>query len=1003
MIDTPFLRMVWAEGEHLCLAIPQKFDDISYFQHRVFNSVEEAAKIAEQLDRSGKDIFFTVGTLKEAQVWDAKKLDKKTNTLGKYVTRTHENIASLRAFILDIDCGEGKPYTDKNAGVRAVHKLCIDAGLPKPTLVDSGGGVHVYFWLSEAIPADQWAAQANKFKEIVSYFGVFADPSRTSDRSSVLRVPGTHNYKIPNNPREVTIMKDGVVTPPEFYFNLFDKLIEEHNIRVLVPKVKNDYGLGSNVESRPPACSKSIYKRCAQMARVKEVGGPVGYQMRASACSIIKLCDEQDFSVLWANDADTARVIDQTEMMQNDSITDNPHLCSRFEENNPGGCDGCKLKGRGTSPIVLGRPMQEDQSYVTREELEVIQAKPSTQLSIAPNLYAQDEVTTVALKPAKDEKFRITHDGIALPLPPYPYKRNGEGHIYIEPKDADGALGDATLVYDGELYPYERVWDAFENCEMIKFRVMLPHDGWREAYVPLWQIVDLKSFSKIISTYGIMPGSNDRTQMLSSYMNAYIKQIQQVSKSTSNYPQLGWQKDASIFVLTDKSYNENGEVENCGVSSALKHSVASFRKRGTLEEWKSVVDVYARPGYEPYAFGHLVGYGSLLFQFSVYHGAIVNMVGDSGSGKSTVLQTINSLFGHPDEAMLTQSDTSNSRMNRIGVFNSICTTYDEITNIDPESLSQFCYAVTQGRDKHRLTQGSTEKANNTRWKMLLASTSNANLMSKLSGLKQDSSAESLRVFEFYINSQNVMEKQEAADIFKKLQDNYGHAGEIFVKYVVQNKDKVKELIRTIQISFDKLANVPNKERYWSEIVSCALAGGVIAKKLDLCSFDINTLMAWAISQIKHMRNIVDDHCKDGRALLVEFLNSAINNTIVVAGGTDKDKSMYVREEPRGQLWCRNEIDVGVMYVSKSEFRKWLTKGGSDFNWVKKTLRESGVLINDDKDKVLSSGSSVSKTGQTRCWMIDLNHADMAGISLTQVRTDMGQQINNVLEIKKGNI
>ena len=63
------------------------------------------------------------------------------------------------------------------------------------------------------------------------------------------------------------------------------------------------------------------------------------------------------------------------------------------------------------------------------------------------------------------------------------------------------------------------------------------------------------------------------------------------------------------------------------------------------------------------------------------------MVGGSGSGKSTVLYTINSIFGHPKEPMLVQTDTYLARINRLGVFNSICVTYDEITNIAEDELS----------------------------------------------------------------------------------------------------------------------------------------------------------------------------------------------------------------------------------------------------------------------------------------------------------------------------
>jgi hypothetical protein len=41
------------------------------------------------------------------------------------------------------------------------------------------------------------------------------------------------------------------------------------------------------------------------------------------------------------------------------NIKGGPYTCSKFEEFNPHGCDGCPNKGTIKSPIVLGREVQE--------------------------------------------------------------------------------------------------------------------------------------------------------------------------------------------------------------------------------------------------------------------------------------------------------------------------------------------------------------------------------------------------------------------------------------------------------------------------------------------------------------------------------------------------------------------------------------------------------------------------------------------------------------------
>lgn len=118
-----------------------------------------------------------------------------------------------------------------------------------------------------------------------------------------------------------------------------------------------------------------IYKRCAQMARVKELGGPVGYGLRSCAASIIKLSKEQDYSILWANDPNPELVEGQTHNMIVNSVTDNPSTCERFNEYNPGGCVLCQYRGKIKSPVSIGF-VNANQAEVPKIVIQVKQNDP---------------------------------------------------------------------------------------------------------------------------------------------------------------------------------------------------------------------------------------------------------------------------------------------------------------------------------------------------------------------------------------------------------------------------------------------------------------------------------------------------------------------------------------------------------------------------------------------------------------------------------------------------
>ena len=120
--------------------------------------------------------------------------------------RKSDNVCAVKAFWLDIDAGPGKSYTDADAAVTALDEFCNRAGLPFATIVCSGNGVHAWWPLTTEIKPNGWREHAARFKSLCDHHGFHADPTRTADISSILRAPGTRNFKNPQAPRAVSLM-----------------------------------------------------------------------------------------------------------------------------------------------------------------------------------------------------------------------------------------------------------------------------------------------------------------------------------------------------------------------------------------------------------------------------------------------------------------------------------------------------------------------------------------------------------------------------------------------------------------------------------------------------------------------------------------------------------------------------------------------------------------------------------------------------------------------------
>jgi hypothetical protein len=165
------------------------------FKNRPVNGIADAVSQAHSLSNSGLDAYLAPAEFATPD------------------NRQTSNVEGAFGFWVDIDCGEvkaaaGKGYTTEEVARAAVQMFCKTTGLPPPTfIVLSGSGLHVYWVADSFIPREKWQAVAAKLKDLTHALGFLADDSRTADIASVLRMPGTLNYKY-YPPRPVTLVHE---------------------------------------------------------------------------------------------------------------------------------------------------------------------------------------------------------------------------------------------------------------------------------------------------------------------------------------------------------------------------------------------------------------------------------------------------------------------------------------------------------------------------------------------------------------------------------------------------------------------------------------------------------------------------------------------------------------------------------------------------------------------------------------------------------------------------
>ena len=168
-------------------------------------SESHASEISESLCNRGIDVYVGV--------------NPRVGNAGK-----KQNIHYLAAFHAEVDYG--KAGHDKESEYETYEETLatIEKFKMKPTILNhSGGGFHCYWVLVNPVNIAEAGIKnlENINKALLTHLG---GDVGTHDITRVLRVPGTFNFKLPDNPREVTnLWIDG----PKYSYEDFQWLVED--------------------------------------------------------------------------------------------------------------------------------------------------------------------------------------------------------------------------------------------------------------------------------------------------------------------------------------------------------------------------------------------------------------------------------------------------------------------------------------------------------------------------------------------------------------------------------------------------------------------------------------------------------------------------------------------------------------------------------------------------------------------------------------------------------
>ena len=898
-----------------------------------------ANRFAETLD----------GVLEEIDKFKKKNSDVFV-ALGTFegYSRKADDCLFVRSFFIDLDVGEGKKCATKEDAHAEIESILNQTGLPEPVRIDSGGGIHAYWIMDTDIPKDEWKPAAEVFKALCLQYGAI-DPVVTADAARIMRCPETFNYKT-GTPRPTSVITDEIHVYSWDEFRAF-LLGEDGEVVVAEPRSVEIEDILANVPKGLDEDTKEMLKldnfpRTFENLKEKSLAGEgceqvkVAWENRATlseppwwaVLSIAKFCDDGATAIHEFSKEHDEYTYADTEDKANRSPA--PRTCGWFIDNLPEHCEGCKHRGKITSPISLAR--------------EFTPAKANTEESVwqVPN-------------PQKVPDF---------PDFLIPYVRGQYGGIYFIPAPKIDKKGvkhqdDPILILTHNLYPITRMVSPHDG-ECLLMRLELPKDGYREFLLPMKHVYAKEAFKAIMSSNGVFFNSV-YDQHLMNYIVKWGQYLQTTEKAQQMRMQMGWTQERTdpewekrSFVIGKKEITYKGETVDAPSSPFVKGLARHFTQHGTYQKWRESMDFLNNPGFELHSFASMSGFGSPLMPYTSTSGVVISLTGKSGNAKTGAMYAGLSIFGNPKDLSVVKA-TDNGLTGRYLGLHSLMFGLDEVGDKKADELGNLIHNVSHGKAKIRM-QGSVnaERDYEMSASLIALLTSNHGLYSILEAKKLSLDGEAARLIEFAVKKPPMMEKDGTlgTKIFDPFRYNYGHAGPMFIKEIITRGDNyVLDYIHAWEERFLKDFGVYTEYRFYQNAAAANFTGATIANEHGITGYDIERVYAKTVEAMIDIREkVVKVNHTDYPSLLGDFINKNMANILVLKDGR-------TTMEPRGQIVARIVSEESLLQVSKAEFKKFLTERQVSSREFEADMRERKILFDEKKGRLTTGWKNAIST------------------------------------------
>jgi hypothetical protein len=726
------------------------------------------------------------------------------------------NATYFKAIWVDVDVKANSPkhYASHGDAWAAVAAFYKKVGLPKPSIiVDSGGGLHVYWTSDRPLTLDEWRPYAAGLKALLLQEGVKCDAGLTTDAARILRVPGTLNHKY-DPPRMVKLLHCG----KDYDFASDLGVLLNVTVAVTTPTSKPTIVIEPGVVfDCPHPAFAALAPDNALQAGIEPAG--------------LTYVDPRPIfakdGCRWLREALRTGGAGFDQPQWNLSV-----LCTVFMEN--GDAIAHKIsKGHTTyqppdTQALYDRKVEDRAARgIGYPSCAAIAGAGSTHCAACPHFSKGKSplnIRAVAQTPAINGKPPL--------LLPEEYFLGEDKKIYL----TNYRMVKGEAVPDHKKLFHNSIDDAYstKNPEALHLHISMDKGHWDWTSV---RKVDFagSGFEKKLAEAGLDYCGENKTK-LEAFLMSFLARMKEAAEQQPTV-KFGWYRPKGPiegFAYAGHIYKVDGSI------TPASYPDANLRKRyqpsGTLADWHTTASYIFRQRRPDFDAVIAVAFAAPLMELTGTTGGIVASMGEKGSGKSYAMECAAAVWGNHKQTIERQNSTDNSLLHKLGATGHLPAFWDEIS--DQKSQAKFLKVSSQisgGGDGGRLTQ-TIKQQDRGEWSTIVNINGNKSWRDYVVTQQKDHGAGLRRVLEYWVpknvpNPQGQVMVSEAESARALLLHNYGEVGAEYARYLVTHMSDVQRILQRNTNFFEAKLQPDKEESMWLAMCATLLTGAELATLL----------------------------------------------------------------------------------------------------------------------------------------------------------------------------